>query len=423
MPIAQFSGYKLIRDLWPQKSIYEALFDGSPCLGLIRKDTTFGERIRYIDVGSGLPQGVGVDYGTAKKNKTASLADEFQVQKRSFYGTFSIEGLLWRTYEYTGNKAIIVDPMGRESKNLMRQMKNDLSTYLHGNGVGVLGVIAAGSDVTTTTITLSAGADARRIMRNMYIEAEQTGQSGGAVLNGYGVVAKIGGTDAAPTVTLTVPWNVAMPGVAVGYSLYRQGTYNAAPILGMDAWNPDWGLSGSPLATPGTFLNVNRDNWAAVLGGYVLDGRKMTPRQRALRASRIVADAGGKGDTYAMSTRAWEALANELQSQNILRMSKVPAAPIGKLSIGVTYDSIELIGAGGKMDVVADPWMPDSVERCFQRDTLVLGSLGELIHWDKGASPDSPMLEDAADSREVRAVGDIAFYNECPAFQCRVKTA
>ncbi len=90
------------------------------------------------------------------------------------------------------------------------------------------------------------------------------------------------------------------------------------------------------------------------------------------------------------------------------------------MAIGITYEAIEVMGPSGPIQVFADPWMPDTVERCGQRDTLVLGSLGELVHWDDDATPDNPMLEDAADSREIRCVGDMAFYNECPAYWCRV---
>lgn len=416
MPAAQFSTYKLIRDLWPQKSIYEALFENSPSLGLFRKDTQFGERIRYVGVGYGAPQGIGAVYTDAKQYKTPSKAVEFQVQKRSYYGAFSLEGLLWRTYKHTGNKAIIVDPMARESKNLMRQIKNDLSTFIHGNGVGSLGRMTAGSSPTSSaTITLRTGADARRFEIGMALQTESTGATAGTINPGYVTVNSIGGTDTAPTITVDqTNWQTGIPAVAASDYLYRAGTYDTAPLIGLDGWLPSH--SGSP----GTFLSVNRNLYAIKLAGQVLDGTKMTPSQRAFRAARMVADAGGKADTYLMSTRNWENLANELQSTGRLRFTKAPAAPVGKMSIGVEYEAIELVGPSGKLEVFADPWMGDDVERCGQRDTCYLGSLGELIHWEDDASPSNPMLEDAADAREIRCVGDMAFVNECPFFWTRV---
>lgn len=415
-----FSGINLVRDLWPQKSIYEALLDGSPTLGLPRKDTNFGERIRYIALGYGLPQGVSSGFGIAKQFKSASKAQAFQVQKRSYYGLCSIEGLLWRTYKYTGNKAIIVDPLARETKNLMRQMKNDLSSYIHLDGVGSLGRMTSTSTPTTSNqVTLRTGADIRRFELNMPLETESTGATGGTINTGQVVVSAIGGTQSAPTITVAqTNWKAGINAVAASDFIYRAGTYDTAPLIGFDAWNP------SHTGSPGTFLSVTRNDFANRLAGSCLDasstGTVISPRQRIQRAARIVAEAGGKADTYLMSTRNWENLANELQGNGMLRTTKVPAAPIGKISIGVNYEAIEVMGPNGSIQVFADAWMPDTVERCGQRDTLVLASLGDLVHWDDDATPDNPMLEDAADSREIRCVGDMAFYNECPAYWCRV---
>lgn len=416
MAAAQFSTYKLIRDLWPQKSIYEALLDNSPTLGIFKKDTNFGEKIRYIGVGYGAPQGIGGAFGDAKQFKTASKAVEFQVQKGSYYGAFSIEGLLWRTYKLTGNKAIIVDPLARESKNLMRQMKNDLSSYIHGDGIGALGRLTSGSSVASATVTLTASADIRRIEPGMALQTESTGATGGSLNAGYVTVASIGGTETAPTITVDqASWTAGIAASAASDYVYRFGVYDSAvPLKGLDAWNPSH--SGSP----GTFLSVNRNLYANRLAGRCLTATTMSPRQRVLRAARMVADVGGNADTYLMSTRQWENLANELQSANMLKFSKVPAAPIGKLAVGVSYEAIEIMGPTGRLEVFADPWMSDSVERCGQRDTCTLASLGDLVHWDDDASPGNPMLEDAADAREVRAVGDMAFYNECPAYWVRV---
>ena len=95
--------------------------------------------------------------------------------------------------------------------------------------------------------------------------------------------------------------------------------------------------------------------------------------------------------------------------QVLLRLRRPSSGEV--LVGGVEYDAIKIIGAGGPIEVVPDPWCPDNVERLLNLDVWKLSSTGELIHWDDGAGPDDPMLEDAADAREVRAVGDIA--TEC----------
>lgn len=419
MGTVAFTANGLLRSLWPQKSIYEQMFEGSPALGIARKDTSFGEEYRYIIMGYGAGQGIASDYASAKQFRGASKTVKFGVQTRSYYATFSIEGKLWRAYRETGNKALIVDPTTRESKNHMAQVKNDLGVYIHGNGVGSIGRILSGS--TTATITLDTtsdgGAAARRIQPGMAIQTESTGATGGTINTGYVTIASVGGTDTAPTVTCDQSaWNVGIPGIGATDYLYRFGTYDLAPLIGFDAWGPDWS-AGSPAA----LLGATRSTYPRRLAGSVLDGTVMTPRQRALKAARYVAEMGGQADTYLTSTRNWENLANELQASNRLQFSKVPAAPVGKMSLGINYDSIQLMGPTGPMDVLADPWMPDNVERCIQRDCMVLASTGELLQWEPDASPGNPRLEDGADAHEVRLIGDMAFYLEAAAYQCRVK--
>ncbi len=107
MGAAVLSTYKLIRSLWPREAIIEQIYKASPLIGMIKKDTGFGEKIRYVTVGTSPPQGLG-SFGQAKANKTASTAEEFQVQLASYFGNFSIGGDLYRRYKFTGNKAVLI---------------------------------------------------------------------------------------------------------------------------------------------------------------------------------------------------------------------------------------------------------------------------------------------------------------------------
>jgi hypothetical protein len=406
MPAASLGSYKLIRNLWPTKAIAELLYKNSPLLGLMPKDTNFGEKIRYISVGTGGPQGLSAAFSDAKQYKTASTAEEFAVQLRSYYGNFSIGGDIWRRYEFTGNKALLVDPMVRDSKNILTEAKNDFSSFLHGNGGGAIGRITSGSSTSSATITLDAGADIRRIRRGMTIQTASTDGSSGTVNVGTGTVSAIGGTPSAPTVTISeASWIAAMPGIGSQAYIFRAGTFGAV-MYGVDAWCP------SHTGSPGTFLGVTRNNDPDKLAGMCLSATTSSPRQRIMDAARMLADGpGADRPVYLQSTRNWVNLYNELASANALVQTKAPSAKIGSISTGVDYDAIKLVTPVGSVEVVADPWMPDNVERLMDLSVWKLSSCGELLHWDRGATPDSPMLEDAQDSREVRLVGDVA--TEC----------
>jgi hypothetical protein len=425
MAAAQMSTYKLIRSLWPKDAIIEQIYKGSPLLGMIKKDTSFGEKIRYVSVGTSPPQGIGTGFGQAKANKTASTAEEFQVTTTPYFGAFSIAGDLFRRYKYTGNKALLVDPMVRDSKGLMRQMKNDLSSFIHGNGGGALGRIASTSTLASNVITLDTGADARRIVKGMTLWASTNDGTTGTILTGYVTVASVGGTSTAPTITIDqTTWAGAISGLTTTSYLFRAGAVGTGAggdgvIQGLESWLPSH--SGSPSA----FLGVTRTNAPNQLAGNCLVATTKSPRQRIMEASQMQADTGTDNSqlVYLMSTRNWVNLYNELTNANALQMTKAPSAPVGGIKVGVEYDAIKMVGAGGPIEIVADAWCPDNVERLLNLDSFTLASCGDLIHWDDGASADDPMLEDAADAREVRAVGDIALQCNDPWANVRVQVA
>jgi hypothetical protein len=304
----------------------------------------------------------------------------------------------------------------------MRQMKNDLSSYVHGNGGWSLGRIASTSTLASQTVTLDAGADSRRIVKGMTLWASTADGTSGSVLTGQVTVASVGGTSSAPTITINeATWSGAISGLPSTSDLFRSGSVGTGAggdgvINGLDAWLPSH--SGSPSA----FLGVTRSNAPNQLAANCITATTKSPRQRIMEASQVQADTGSADGrlVYVMSTRGWLNLYNELSNANALVQTKAPSAPIGSLKTGIEYDCIKLVGAGGPIEIVPDPWCPDNVERLLNLDSFTLASCGDLIHWDDDATPDSPMLEDAADAREIRAVGDMALYCNDPWSNVRV---
>jgi len=417
MAAAQLSTYKLIRSLWPREAIVEQIYKASPLLGMIKKDTNFGEKIRYVTVGTSPPQGLG-SFGQAKQNKTASTAEEFQVQLASYYGNFSIGGDIYRRFKKTGNKAVLKDPMERDSKGLMKQARNDFSSFIHGNGGGALGRIKSTSTLASQEVTLDKGADRRRIVKGMTLWAATTDGTSGTVLNGQVTVASVGGTPSAPTVTINEStWSGAISGLTTTSYLFRAGAFGTSTVFyGFDAWLP------SHTGAPSAFLGVTRTNAPDQLAGQCLTLTNKSPRQRIMLAAQTQADSGASDGrlVYVMNTSNWTDLYFELSSANMLHMTKAPSAPVGGIKIGVDYEAIKMRGPGGDIEVVADPFAPVAVERLLNLDTFTMASCGDWFYWDDDATPDDPMLEDAADAREVRAVGDHQVYCNDPWANVRV---
>lgn len=411
---ARNSDYNLLRTLWPQKSIYEVLLNLSPTIGIIRKDTTFYEKQRQIGAGYSSPQGIGYDFVDAKEAKSASESVEFSITPKSLYGTFSLEGLLMRRAE--SDKAIIVDPLKRESKNLVHTWMREISRTMHGNGGGALGRVSA---VGTTDVTLTSYGDTRAFERKMLVQSATTDGTSGSVNGGYVTIDSVQRDETTPKLIATANWTAGIGSIAVNDYLFRRGGFGRA-ISGFEAWNPLWSTS----SLPGTFKGANRNLDPLRLAGIPLDARKLSPRLAALRAARLVHENGGKPDTYIISTTDYENLANELQSAGLLKYSQVPATSIGKFNFGIKYDAVSIMGPAGPIDCVADPDAPIGLGRMLQKDTWVLASMGELVHWINGANPSGTgMLEDAADAVEYRMVGDLDLYCEAPGWNCRVRLA
>src|SRR6185369_14284432 len=117
-------------------------------------------------------------------------------------------------------------------------------------------------------------------------------------------------------------------------------------------------------------------------------------------------------------TRNFEKL--EFEFDNKLHLQKFPAAPVGKYNLGVEYTGAVVQGPRGPIKVLPLMWMPDNVERCGEMDTLLMGSIGPLVHWDDGNGPKDMRTEDATDNRELRAVSDPAFLVKKPGAWVRV---
>ena len=428
MPAAKLHTYKMIRSLWSAKNIAEQLFKKSPLLGMITKDENFGEEYRYVDVGTGGPQGLG-DFDNAKRNKTASTAEEFKIDLASYYGNFSIDGPLYRRAKRTGNVGLLKNPITRDSKNLMVGAQNDFSSFVHGNGGGALARTTVGSDYSTNTVTLTAGADKRRIFRGMTLWAATGDGSTGLQIAGSVKVASIQGTSSAPTITVEqTSWTAGIPSLSNGtqYYLFRAGAFGQSTVfMGLDGWLPGWTTDAGGSGTPVALNGVTRANAPEQLAGICIDGRGKSPRQRVVLAGQQNADTGQSSGklVYAMNTDAWVNLQFEMTGAGALQSTKAPAAKIGGVNYGIEYEAIKIVGPGGAIDVVADPWMPAGIERLLDLDTFVMTSTGPWFGWDEDSSPDDPRVEDAADAREVRAVGDHQLYCTNPWPNVRVRTA
>jgi hypothetical protein len=396
----------LIRSFWPQKKIYETILEGSPTLGIARKDTSFHEEYRYITIGLGAPQGVGPDFNGSRNDKTPSGSKRFTIEAKTYYAFVSIQGRLLRMAE--DDEAVLVKPVARESKNVILQVKRDFSSYIHGNGGGALGQISSGSNVSTQTITLEDTSRIRFFDEGMKLNADTTDGTSGTVHTGYVTIAAGGVDEDNGSITIEeASWVAAIPSIAASDYVFRRNVFGNV-FTGLEGWNPS-SLSGS------SFMGVTRAAGENKKAGYrTTDTATMQPRAAAIRLARILADAQQDPNTYIIHTTDFENLQLELQSAGTLQYTTVPATAIGKFNFGIKYDAITIMGPRGPIAVLADADAPPQVGRMLDKSSLVLASTGDLLRPLKGRGPSDMRPEESADAHELGWVSDAQFYNENP---------
>ncbi len=404
----------LIREIWPAESLIEEVIDEDPVLGLCTKETDWGYGKIHHPLGYNGNQGIGRTFAGAKAYKTTPDQDEFVLSTREMYAALSLEGKLLRTFEYTGKKALLVDPVTRAGEAAIRRMKYRFCTAIHGDGLGIIGRPTAASNVATATITLRDSNDLKNFEPGRPVQVESTGATGGTASATVGVVLSVGTYDN-PTVTLDGVWSTVFPGMTSSYYIVGFEQYDNDFIYGLAAFLP------SHTGSPGDFLTCARNANPDWFAGQCITGTNLSVYQRIQKAARYSVDRGNRPNTYLLSTRNFEKF--QFEMDNKLVMTKEPAADVGKYKLGIEYTGAVVQGPRGPIKVMPSHWMPDTVERCGEMDTLTMGSIGPLVHWDLGngmGSMGSMRTEDGTDNRELRAVSDPAFLVKKPGAWVRV---
>ena len=396
----------LVTTLWPQKSVNLVVARASPAIGIIPKDENADEFYWKKAVGTASNQGFGSSYAGARAARQPSKFKQFDLQPYPYYGSDVIDGRTMRR----GRKkpAVVVDLVKQVSKGMLSTMQRAISCYLHGNGGGAIAKIqtVVGSVITLTPESKIGGLD-----EGFTIATSVTDGTSGSVKAGSGIIGQIGGVEGAYTLTADggVNWSTLIATIANGDYIFRADTFGNV-FHGFAGWNPQH--SGAP----GTFLGVNRDTNANKLAGWAVNCATLSTRQAIVTVARRCYDAGGEPDVALISTKRWESLANEAGTSGGVRMTKMPAAPINKISLGIDYQAVEIIGPCGPIMILPDQHMPDDIVRVLTKDTWQFRSSGPLIQWIDNAKEGQLKMENDDDAYEFRLIGDFELECEAPGY-------
>lgn len=420
-------GWNLSTELWPQDSIYDEVFDSSPALGIMTKDPSFGELARHIAVGTGMPQGVGSRFEIAKGNKSPSTAEQFRMVEKTLYVVISLDGVLLRKSRVKGKKGMILDPYARESRLAIQQWKNEQSTYIYGNGGGSLGRIDATSVFTASTFKLANINDIRHFQEGMWLNFATTDGSESPLLAPKAGRVRILTTyqhgPLKGTIVVEQPvLSAAISGITNADFIFRDGIYGDV-IPGFMSWIPraDPGQADpvTGVTVPDSFLGVTRSKKPSALSGIRYDGTQETIFNAIYGAACAIVDSRGKPDTVYISTNDFNKLRVESTGPGKLEDIKAPAAAVGKLRPGISYQAFEITGPAGPLRIVPDPWCTTGRGYVLQQDTWTYLCVDEFVQ----LMGDPLRTEELADAGESRFVGDGTPYCEAPLYNATVQFA
>ena len=406
----------LLKQIWPQKQIYDMLNYGMPFFALLRKDSNLANK-NNVAAGYGTTQGVSTSFPDAKANKQPEANAGFAFGASTIYSMASVDRQLIRLSR--GDARAIIGALDRAAQQAILAWKFECATELWGNGGGSIGKV---SSVSGANLLLTNVDDVVKFDRNMTVQAAPDDGSGistpvTAVRSGSVVVGAVNRQLSATTYHLqpvsgnwTDPGNI--PGVIAGDYLFRGGNY-ANCLQGVGAWVPS--------ADPGSsdnFGGQNRSLDPLRLSGIKLVCTGFTPREAAMRIVReAIRNSASPTHLFENPTNFGD-LQLELQAAGLMVVTKEAPATIGSHVFGEPIDGIGFIGPRGTVKVYADDRVPTGNVFALQMDTWYLSGAGEFpsLVAEDGLTI---MREEWTDSFELRVVGDLQLFCVAPGLNAR----
>lgn len=371
------SAPNIFKVLYPD-GISKPLYEDSPCLGMMKKDTQFyGIGTKYVVVSIAPGSGGSASIATAISNQGSTQEVRFSLGRKKLYEVGSIDG---ETIAAGRNsKGAIVDVVTHSTDRALEAFGRTLARAVWGNGGGARGQITAGSNVATSTVTLTSRVDGAALFKGMYVQlAPDDGFTASAGVRASGAQLQLGTVNRLTTagvttlVTASGNWN-QIAGATAGDFIFRAGDYQGYPS-GIPAWAPTADPGGSD-----SFLGVNRNTAGDMnfLSGWRIAGNGQPKQQTLVDATAEAKMNGLKG--------LKSVFMNPLDMRDAFKEQstfKTISVDVDKVEIG--YRALELQGAMGVSNVFSETDVPKGFAWLLDPGTWTMRSAGDV-----------PMLLDA----------------------------
>lgn len=342
----------LLKVLYPGEVAIPS-YEKSKIIGLMGKDTEFmGNGTKFVVVSIAPGAGGSASFQAALANQGPTTDVKFSLGRKKLYEIGSIDGEALMAGR--SSKGAIVDLLKHSMNRSRYGFARSEAAAVWGNGGGSRGVIAAGSNLATATITLTNQNDGAKFFKGMWIQVAavdgSSATASSADLLGAGLQVQIGSvtrlTNGTATLTLaTGLWN-QFPGIATGNFIFRSGDYSLYPN-GVPGWSP----TADPTNTD-NFLSVNRFTAGDLnyLSGFRVSGSGQ-PKQSTL------IDAGAQAHQNGLSITT--GFVNPLDLRDAFKeQSTFKMIPVATDMPQVGYSGIELMTAIGTVTVMSETDVP-----------------------------------------------------------------
>lgn len=354
----------VLKTLYNQKKVNLLTYPNNPFYAMIPKRTDFVGANKVVAIRNGAPQGRGFDFTAALANISASTYNKFTVTRVKDYAFGQVTTEAIRASK--NDAGSLVDGLKEEVDGAIYTSMRSLAIGMFKNSGGARGVISAGSNVGTATITLATPADIVNFEVGMVLNLASTDGTSGA--KRAGTVTLTGVDRVAGTLTASGNWTAGIAAAAAGDFIFQNGDFEAVKsgLAGLAAWVPTTAPTGGD-----SFFGLDRSTDPTRLAGVRYSAGSGGPIEEILvDTAALLVREGGKPSHAFLNPLDYVNLVKALGSKVIYdRATSFDEPDIG-------FKAVELMGPAGPVKVIADLNCPKGTGYMLTLDTWTLESLG-----------------------------------------------
>lgn len=382
----------LLKKHYSKDKVMNLAYTDRPFFAMLKKDQSWGGSTFEIPVIIGNPEGgFSNTFADSYANRGAAGASTggvngqvFSLTTTKFYHQVLLNGETIAASKAGGGADVFINAMKATVDGLINAAANKIEQQLFRSTAGYIGRIAAGQDVSSTTITLETASDANVFEVGMVLEASSLATGGSLSAHKRTVTAVNRSPSGGGTVTVDSALNAAGGDWVAGYYLYQDGCATQA-LAGLGSW----------LGTSAALFGVTRTTDVTRLSGLSVASAG-NYEDTLLDAATYIAEQGGRASHCFVHPRDWNGLVKELGSKSIYNKP---------LKVGqVGFSSLEINGIGQSISVVPARHCPQGTGYMLDMSTWKLCSRGEPFAIDNDDG-NSSIRADASDDIIIRAKG------------------